>query len=147
MTGASAFYRDLAYVFVAALLGGLVARRLRQPLILGYVLAGILIGPFTPGPTVSEVHALELLAEVGVILLMYSIGMEFSIGDLLRFKWVAIGGAPLGILLSIALSCAVGRLVGWTLVQGITVGGVVSVASTMVLSRLLMERGELTSDP
>lgn len=146
MTGTSAFYRDLAYVFVAALVGGLVARRLRQPLILGYVLAGILIGPFTPGPTVSEVHALELLAEVGVILLMYSIGMEFSIRDLLRVKWVAIIGGPIGIVLSIALSIGVGRLFGWTLAQGIAVGAVVSVASTMVLSRLLIERGELGSE-
>lgn len=146
MTGTSAFYRDLAYAFVAALVGGLVARRLRQPLILGYVLAGILIGPFTPGPTVSEVHALELLAEVGVILLMYSIGMEFSIRDLLRVKWVAIIGGPIGIGLSIALSIEVGRLFGWTLAQGIAVGAVVSVASTMVLSRLLIERGELRSE-
>jgi K+:H+ antiporter len=79
MTGTSVLYRDLALVFVAATVGGLIARRLRQPLILGYVAGGILIGPFTPGPTVSELHALEVLAEIGVILLMYSIGIEFSL--------------------------------------------------------------------
>ena len=103
MVATSALNRDLAYVFLASVAGGFVARRLHQPLILGYVLAGILVGPFTPGPTLSEVHALELLAEVGVILLMYSIGMEFSLAELLKVKWVAIAGAPLGILLSIAL--------------------------------------------
>jgi len=71
----SYFCRDLAYVFGAALAGGLLARRLKQPLILGYVLAGIVVGPFTPGPRLSSSHTLDLLAEIGVILLMYSIGI------------------------------------------------------------------------
>jgi CPA2 family monovalent cation:H+ antiporter-2 len=141
----SLIYRDLAYVFAAALLGGIVARKLRQPLIIGYVFGGILIGPFTPGPTVSEVHALELFAEIGVIMLMYSIGMEFSLKDLLQVKWVALIGGPLGILMVIALSMAVGWLMGWNLVQSISIGAVVSLASTMVLSHLLLDRGELHS--
>ncbi len=95
MAEAVYFYRDPAYVFVAAVLGGLVASRLRQALILGYVLAGVLIGPFTPGSTISDIRALELLAEIGVILLMYSAGMEFCVRQLLQVKWVAIlGGRP-----------------------------------------------------
>src|ERR1700756_1136184 len=97
------FSRDLAYVFGAAVIGGAVARLLCQPLILGYVLGGILVGPFTPGPTVADVHEFEVLAEIGVILLMYSIGLEFSFRDLLKVKWVAILGGPMGILLSVAL--------------------------------------------
>ena len=141
----SVFYRDLAYVFVAALLGGIVARKLRQPLILGYVLGGILIGPFTPGPTVSAVHALEVIAEIGVILLMYSIGMEFSVKDLLQVKWVSLVGGPLGILAVIGLSLAVGQLMEWSILQSISIGAVVSLASTMVLSHLLIDRGELQS--
>ncbi|MFY9585714.1 MAG: cation:proton antiporter [Candidatus Acidiferrales bacterium] len=145
MTADSTIYRDLAYVFVAAVLGGFLARKLRQPLILGYVLGGILIGPFTPGPTVSEIRVLELFAEIGVILLMYSIGLEFSFRDLLRVKWVALVGGPLGILVSIGLSMAVGNRIGWTTSQGIAVGAIVSVASTMVLSRFLIDRGELHS--
>src|SRR3954465_2496934 len=145
MVGQHSFFRDFAYVFVAAVGGGLVARWLRQPLILGYVLGGILIGQFTPGPKISDLHFLELLAEVGVILLMYSIGIEFSARDLLRVKWVALLGGPLGILLSIAVGIGVGALLGWTVVQGITVGAMISVASTMVLSRLLIDRGELHS--
>jgi len=146
MAEASTFYRDLAYVFVAAVVGGMIARWLRQPLILGYVVGGMLVGPFTPGPTVSDVHALELFAEIGVILLMYSIGIEFSLDDLLRVKWIGLLGGPLGVLLSIGLGFGVGRLLGWTSAQGIAVGAVISVASTMVLSRFLIERGELQSE-
>src|SRR4051794_29247241 len=141
----SMFFRDFAYVFVAALAGGLLARRLRQPLILGYVFGGILVGPFTPGPRIIELKSFELLAELGVILLMYSIGIEFSLRDLLRVKWVALIGGPLGIVLSIVLSLGVGHLLGWSVPQSITIGAVISVASTMVLSRLLMDRGELHS--
>jgi CPA2 family monovalent cation:H+ antiporter-2 len=139
------FYRDLAYVFGAAVAGGALARVLRQPLILGYVIGGILVGPFTPGPTVAAVHEFEVLAEIGVILLMYSIGLEFSIRDLLRVKWVAILGAPLGIFLSVMLGLGAGSLLGWSWQQGVTVGAIISVASTMVLSRFLSDRGELHS--
>src|SRR5215468_3837498 len=145
MTVETTFYRDLAYVFGAAVVGGAVARVLRQPLILGYVLGGILIGPFTPGISVTDVHEFELLAEVGVILLMYSIGLEFSFEDLLRVKWVALVGGPLGIVLSVVLGLGVGGLLGWTWQQGVAVGAIISVASTMVLSRFLTERGDLRS--
>ncbi|MFZ0800629.1 MAG: cation:proton antiporter [Terriglobales bacterium] len=146
MSAETALYHDLAYVFVAAMAGGLVARKLRQPLILGYVAGGIVVGPFTPGLRLSDVHELELLAEIGVILLMYSIGIEFSIRDLLRVKWVALVGGPLGILLSILLGTGVGWISGWSTAQGIAVGAAVSVASTMVLSRLLIDGGELQSE-
>jgi CPA2 family monovalent cation:H+ antiporter-2 len=138
-----AFFHDLAYVFAAAVLGGALAWALRQPLILGYVLGGILIGPFTPGPAVSDVHTFELFADIGVVLLMFSIGIEFSLRDLLRVKWVALLGAPLGMLLSIAAATGLGAVLGWPLVQSLSIGAVVSVASTMVVARLLVDRGEL----
>lgn len=138
-------FRDLAYVFVAAVLGGALARLAGQPLILGYVLGGVLISPLTPGPSVSDVHTFELFAEVGVVLLMFSIGIEFSLRDLLRVKWVALLGGPLGILLSVGLGVGAGTLLGWPYLQGMVVGIVVSVASTMVLARLLMDSGELHS--
>jgi CPA2 family monovalent cation:H+ antiporter-2 len=139
----SIFFRDLAYVFMAAVAGGGVARLAGQPLVLGYVLGGILISPLTPGPAVSDLHTFELFAEIGVILLMFSVGIEFSLRDLLRVKWVALLGGPLGILLSVALALGVALLLGWPLLQGAIVGIVISVASTMVLARLLMDRGEL----
>src|SRR5262249_48016038 len=82
-------------------------------------------------------------AEVGVILLMYSIGIEFSPKDLLQVKWVALLGGPLGILLSVLMGLGVGRLMGWSTIQGVAVGAIFSVASTMGLSRFLMDRGEM----
>jgi CPA2 family monovalent cation:H+ antiporter-2 len=141
----SIFFRDLAYVLVAAVMGGALARLARQPLILGYVLGGILISPLTPGPAVSDLHTFELFAEIGVILLMFSIGIEFSVRDLLRVKWVALLGGPIGIALSVGMGLGVAALLGWPLLPGAIVGIVVSVASTMVLARLLMDRGELHS--
>jgi monovalent cation:H+ antiporter-2, CPA2 family len=147
MAESPVFYRDLAYIFVAALLGGLLARKLRQPLILGYIIGGIVVGPFTPGPSVQDFRTIELLAEVGVILLMYSIGLEFSFSELLRVRWIAGLGTPIAMLLSIGSGIVAGRLLGWPLPQGIAIGIIVSVASTMVLSRFLMERGELRTVP
>jgi monovalent cation:H+ antiporter-2, CPA2 family len=145
MAAETTFFRDLAYIFGAAVIGGGVAKLLRQPLILGYVLGGFLIGPFTPGPTLLEVHQFEVLAELGVILLMYSIGLEFSFSELLQVKWVAIFGGPLGIFLSIGLGVVAAKVMGWSTTQGMAVGAVISVASTMVLSRLLADRGDLRS--
>jgi CPA2 family monovalent cation:H+ antiporter-2 len=115
----------------------------RQPLILGYVAGGILIGPFTPGPTVTDVHTFELFAEIGVILLMFSIGIEFSLRELARVRWVALLGGPLGIALCVLLSLGTGAVLGWAPMQGVVIGLVISVASTMVLARLLIDRGEL----
>jgi len=138
-------FRDLAYVFIAAVLGGGLAWLARQPLILGYVLGGLMVSPLTPGPSVSDVHTFELFAEIGVVLLMFSLGIEFSLKDLMRVKWVAVLGGPLGIVLSIAAGLVTGAALGWSAVQGAIVGMVVSVASTMVLARLLLDRGELHS--
>jgi CPA2 family monovalent cation:H+ antiporter-2 len=139
------FFRDLATIFVAAMVGGALAWVARQPLILGYVLGGIAVGPFTPGPSISDLHTFELFAEIGVVLLMFSIGIEFSVKDLLRVKWVALAGGPLGILMSIGLTVAVGSVVGWSITKSIVIGAVISMASTMVLARLLLDRGELHS--
>ncbi|RPJ51211.1 MAG: hypothetical protein EHM23_34415, partial [Acidobacteria bacterium] len=136
-------FRDLAYVFIAAISGGFLAWRLRQPVIIGYVLAGVVISPLTPGPSVSDVHSLELFAEIGVVLLMFSVGMEFSLKELLQARWVAFVGGPLGIALSIAMGLGVGSLMGWAPAQGIVLGAVISVASTMVLTRLLVDQGQL----
>src|SRR6266849_1402617 len=138
-------FRDLAYVFIAAVVGGALAWIARQPLVLGYVLGGLLISPLTPGPSVSDAHSFELFAEVGVVLLMFSVGIEFSLRDLQRVRWVALAGAPLGVLLTIGLGAGTGAVLGWPPLQGLMVGIVISVSSTMVLARLLMERVELHS--
>ncbi len=138
-------FKELSYIFIAAILGGMVAWRLRQPLILGYVLAGIAISPYTLGPRVNDVHTFQVVAEVGVVFLMFSIGLEFSVEELLEVKWVSLIGAPLGIVLSALLGAGVGMLLHWGALTGAVAGMIVSVASTMVLSRLLIDRGELQS--
>ena len=136
-------FRDLTYIFLAALAGGLIAWRSRLPLILGFVVGGIVISPFTPGPKLSDLHSFEVFAEVGVVLLMFSIGVEFSIPDLMRVKWVALAGGPLGILIIIGLAMAMAKLGIWNVTEGFVIGASVSVASTMVLARLLSDSGKL----
>jgi CPA2 family monovalent cation:H+ antiporter-2 len=138
-------FRDLTYIFVAAIVGGLVAWRLRLPLLIGFVFGGIVVSPFTPGPHLSNLHTFEVFAEVGVVLLMFSIGVEFSIPDLMRVKWVAIFGAPIGILCMVGIAAAAAKLGGWTIKEGIVIGATVSVASTMVLARLLNDAGKMTT--
>jgi K+:H+ antiporter len=138
-------FRDLTYIFLAAVLGGLVARALKLPLILGFVAGGIVLSPFTPGPRLSDLHAFEVFAEVGVVLLMFSIGVEFSLEDLLRVKWVALWGGVLGICLSMGIATLASLLEGTTLIQGLIIGAMISVASTMVLARFLSDRDALTA--
>ncbi|HKB24657.1 MAG TPA: cation:proton antiporter [Methylomirabilota bacterium] len=138
-------FRDLAYVFVAAVVGGALARLARQPLILGYVAAGILVGPLTPGPAVSDVHGFELMAEVGVVLLMFSIGIELSLKDLLAIRRLALVGVPLGLAAFIGLATGLGLALGWSALRALSVGIVLCVQSTMVAARLLMDRGETGS--
>ena len=142
----SYIFRDVAMVFAAALVCGLLAWWLRQPILLGYVLAGLLLSPFTPGLRVHDVSNFEVMAEIGVVLLMFSVGIEFSVPELLKVKWVALVGAPLGILLCVGIGVAVGALLGWPVIQGVAVGCIISVASTMVLLRLLMDRGEMAAE-
>jgi len=138
-------FRDLTYIFVAAVLGGLLAWRLRLPLILGFIVGGIGVSPFTPGPHLSDLHTFEVFAEVGVVLLMFSIGVEFSIPDLMRVKWVALVGAPIGILLMVGIAAEAAHLLGWSITEGAVIGATISVASTMVLARLLTDSGTLTT--
>src|SRR5579863_2284955 len=139
-------FRDLTYIFLAAVIGGLIAWRLGLPLILGFILGGIAISPYTPGPYLSELHTFEVFAEVGVVLLMFSIGVEFSIPDLMRVKWVALVGAPLGILLLVGIAVGATLLLGGNATEGAVMGSIISVASTMVLLQLLMDRGEISSE-
>jgi CPA2 family monovalent cation:H+ antiporter-2 len=101
--------------------------------------------PVTPGPHLSDLHTFEVFAEVGVVLLMFSTGVEFSIPDLMRVKWVALVGAPLGILCMLAMAAAAAKLAGWSITEGVVIGATISVASTMVLARLLNDSGAMTA--
>jgi CPA2 family monovalent cation:H+ antiporter-2 len=90
---------DLGLLLLAALGGGTAAYLLRQPLVVGYILGGILVSPFTPGPRVSNPQAFETFADIGVVLLMFSLGAEFSLQELFWVRKVALFGAPAGIVL------------------------------------------------
>ena len=131
---------DLALAAGAALIGGALARLLNLSVIVGYIAAGIAISPFTPGPQ-GDVATIELLADIGVVLLMFGIGVHFSLRQLLAARTVAVGAA-IQIPLSIALGCGAVLLAGWSWREGIVFGAVISVSGGTVLTKLLSERGE-----
>jgi CPA2 family monovalent cation:H+ antiporter-2 len=134
---------DIALILVAALGGGFIAQRLGQPLILGYIIAGVLVGPYTGGPTVGEVHDIELLAEIGVALLLFALGLEFNLGQLGRVRWIAFVGTPIQMLLTLALGFGIGRLFGWTPYAALWLGAIIALSSTMVILKTLMAQGTL----
>jgi K+:H+ antiporter len=127
-----------------AFVGGFLAARLRLPPIVGYLAAGIAVGPFTPGLSADPAIATEL-AEVGVILLMFGVGVHFSLDDLWAVRWVAIPGAIGQILIAVAVTALVVPLWGWTYAQGIVFGLAISISSTVVLIRTLTDAGLLES--
>jgi monovalent cation:H+ antiporter-2, CPA2 family len=135
----------IAVGLALSFVGGFVAVRLKLPPIVGYLLAGVAIGPFTPG-FVADARLAPQLAEIGVMLLMFGVGMHFSIRDLLAVRRIAVPGAVLQIAVATALGIGVSRLWGWSLGSGLVFGLALSVASTVVLLRALEERGLLALD-
>lgn len=110
-------------------------------MILGYILGGVLVGPYTGGITVSNVHDIELLAELGVALLLFALGLEFSLKDLQPVRRIALIGTPIQMLLTIVYGLAIGRLIGLEWVEAMWLGAVISVSSTMVILKTMMGRG------
>jgi len=128
-----------------AFIGGFIAVRLHLPPLVGYLMAGIAVGPFTPGFVADQDLAAQL-AEIGVILLMFGVGMHFSLHDLLAVRGVALPGAIAQIAVATALGLGVALLWGWPFGNGLVFGLSLSVASTVVLLRALEARGLLDSD-
>src|SRR5688572_21057780 len=118
---------------------GILAQRIRLSPLVGYLMAGILIGPFTPG-YVADQGVANQLAEIGVILLMFGVGLHFSLNELLSVRAIAISGALAQGLAAVPLGMAIGWWQGWPLAAGIICGIALSIASTVVLLRLLQER-------
>ncbi|MES1242176.1 MAG: YbaL family putative K(+) efflux transporter [Acidobacteriota bacterium] len=132
----------IAAGFGLALILGFLAARLKAPALVGYLLAGILIGPATPG-FVADAGLAHELAEIGVMLLMFGVGLHFSFEDLLAVRRIALPGALVQIAVATALGAGVARFWGWSLAAGVVFGLALSVASTVVLLRALESRGVL----
>jgi CPA2 family monovalent cation:H+ antiporter-2 len=128
----------IASAFTAAWVLGIITQRLKLSPIVGYLLAGVAIGPHTPG-FAGDVHLAQQLAEVGVILLMFGVGLHFHLDDLLKVRNVAVPGAVGQSLAATLLGLAVAAAFGWTLKSGVVLGMAMSVASTVVLMRVLMD--------
>ena len=134
---------DLILLVVTAFFSGLLMQRLGQPLILGYILTGIAFGPYTGGFALTSVHEIELLAEIGVALLLFALGLEFSLKDLKPVKKIALIGTPIQIILTIAMGYGIGQMMGWDAKSSLWLGALVSLSSTMVLLKTLMNQGWL----
>lgn len=134
----------LAVGFGLALLFGYIAARLRLPPLIGYLVAGILISPNTPG-IVADIHLANQLAELGVMFLMFGVGMHFSLNDLLQVRRIALPGAVLQIAVATLLGMGVSMLWGWSFGSAFVFGLSLSCASTVVLLKALGDRGLLDS--
>ncbi|TDH61524.1 hypothetical protein E2C06_16340 [Dankookia rubra] len=134
----------LVAALTVALLLGVTARKLRLPPLVGYLVAGVLIGPHTPG-YIGNLELAGELSEIGIILLMFGVGLHFSPQDLVQVRGVAVPGALAGVTVVTLLGWGLARLLGWTNGQGLVFGICLSVASTVVVLRSLQERGDTAS--
>ena len=140
------FVFDIALILGSSALGGFIANRLRQPVLLGYLVAGLVIGPFGLGQ-INQIEEIKSLAEIGVAFLLFALGVEFSLAELKRVKDIAIKGSLLQIGLTIALVALLTTLLGWVQspIEGIFMGAVLSLSSTAVVLKTLTERGEVNT--
>jgi len=138
------FLVDLVLALGAAFIGGMAANRLGLPVLLGYIVAGVLIGPNTPG-FVAERERVEALANLGVAFLMFALGVEFSLNELRRIRRIALGSGSLQIPLTIVLGTAIGLALGWSLPAALLLGGAFAISSSLVAIKLLSDRGEAES--
>lgn len=134
----------IAMGFALALILGLIAVRLKIPPLVGYLLAGVVVGPYTPG-LMGDISIAQELAEIGVMLLMFGVGLHFSLSDLMRVRNIAIPGAIVQIVVATLLGSCIAILWGWNYSSALIFGLSLSVASTVVLLKALEERGALES--
>src|SRR6059036_2939282 len=138
-----AFLQDLAVVMIVAGLVTVVCHRFKQPVVLGYILAGVIIGPHTPPfPFIKNQETIQTLAELGVILLMFSLGLEFSLRKLKQVGPTAFIAAFLEILLMVWVGYEAGRLFRWSAMDSIFLGAMLSISSTTIIAKALAELGQ-----
>lgn len=136
------FIRDLALVMLMAGATTIVFQRLRQPVLLGYILAGVLIGPHTPGMLIADPRTIEDISNLGVVLLMFTLGLEFSVRKLRRVGVGMLAVAVAEVATMLWLGMGMGRLFGWNGMDALFIGAIISLSSTMVATRMLAERGQ-----
>src|SRR5688572_9138906 len=137
------FLQDLAVVMIVAGLVTIVFHRLKQPVVLGYILAGVIVGPHTPPiPLVKDQETIKTLAEMGVVFLMFSLGLEFSLRKLKKVGVTALIAAALEIMLMVWLGYEIGRAFGWKTMDCIFLGAILSISSTTIIVKALAELGK-----
>ena len=132
---------DLVLLIIIGMVMGYIAHRLRLPPIIGYILAGVIVGPTSGIAAVSEVAQIETLAEIGVALLLFSLGLELKFGDLRAVRGVALIGTPIQLTLTGLYGYGIGHFLGWETIPAIWFGAVLSLSSTMVVLKTLMSQG------
>lgn len=140
-----ALFATITAAVLLAFLGGYLARKLNTPTIVGYLVAGLAISPFTPGYS-GDTNAVNQLAEIGVIFMMFGVGLHFSLKDLWSVRGIAIPGALLQATISTLVGIGVSRLWGWSFESGLVLGLSISVASTVVLLRSLSDSGFVSTN-
>jgi CPA2 family monovalent cation:H+ antiporter-2 len=134
---------DLTLIVAAAMVGGIIAHRIGQPLIVGYIVAGVVVGPFTGGFTVRHVEGIEELAELGVALLLFSLGLEVSFRELAPVRLVALVGASVQIVLTILFGIGLATALGWGWHTALWFGAIIALSSTMVALKTLQAQRRL----
>lgn len=136
--------RDLALVLVAAAVTALLFHKLRLPLVLGYLVAGFLVGPyFTPLPVVTDTENIELLAQIGVLFLLFSLGLDFHLGKLRRVGGLSLTSGILEVALMVGVGFLVGQAFGWSRVDALFLGAMLAISSTTIVVKVLSEQGRL----
>ncbi len=141
MTDSVDFLQAFALVLCVAAVTTVLFQKLRQPVVLGYILAGLLIGPHLPVPLVADPHVIHTLSELGIILLMFSLGLEFSLRRLIKVGPAAAVTAVVQCSLMLWLGFTAGRAFGWTTIESLFAGAIVSVSSTTIIAKVFEEQG------
>ncbi len=139
------FILNLGIAVLVALVGGAIATRLRQPTIVGYLMAGVVIGPFTPG-FAGDPDQIRILADIGVVLLLFALGIQFSIRELRAVRRIALGAALIQVLGTTAIGMGAAGLLGMEPRSAFVVGAATAISSTLLVIKLLVERGELEAE-
>ena len=135
MQHANAFLGNLAVVLCVAAATTVLFHRMRQPVVLGYILAGLIVGPYVPVPLVADRAIVQELSELGVILLLFSIGLEFTFGKLLRVGGLAAVIAVAQVSVMLLLGDLAGRALGWTPREALYAGAIVAISSTTIIAK------------